>query len=350
MIDIATPALPPPPGDPWLSDCLMIRHIWGHHSKLGGSGVLCDYLPGREMCASDWPWGDAPAYSRRWNVGRRLFDAALLARSPFFRLIHFIHAENHPRLTFRALRALTPRTRLLGTIHLPLDYYSLENSVRAFRQLHGLIALARWQVQQVQELMPEVRAWWVPCGFDMSHPFRAECPEPPDAFRVVTIGSNYRDWDVTGQVLDLAAARHPDWRFHLIGLPARQRAEYAQRPNAVVEPRLDDAAYFRVLARCQTLLLPLTFATNNTAVLEAYSVGTPTLCSDLPAIRDYAVSTTGLFRGAEEALAQLEARAGWSAAERTAARAATHREGLRFDWRNVAVMVRNVYRELLDAS
>lgn len=336
-----------PSDSAWLRDVLMIRHIFPHHSKLGGSGVLCDYLKGVEMCANDWPWGAAPEGSRRWQIARRIFDLGILARSPFFRLIHFIHAEFHPRLTFQALRRLAPRTRLLATIHLPLDYYSLDNTLRAYRHLHGIIALARWQVEQVRNLLPNVRAWWVPCGFDMDHEFRPE-PAPPDGvFRVVTIGSNYRDWSLTEAILDQAAAHYPRWRFHLVGIPVRQRTAYAARPNVIIEPRLDEAAYFALIARCQTLLLPLNFATNNTAVLEAYSVGTPTLCSDLPAIHDYAVSTTRTFRDARGALAILAERAAWSAEQWAAAREATRNEGRRFDWRNVSKMVSTVYEELL---
>lgn len=342
----ATPELP----DALLRNVLMIRHIFAHHSKLGGSGVLCDYLPGVEMRATRWPWGKAPEGSLGWRVGRRIFDVGILARAPFYRLIHFIHAEFHPGMTFRLLRRTAPHTRLLATIHLPLDYYSLERTLMAYRHLHGIIALARWQVKQVQELLPGVKAWWVPCGFDMEHEFRPTRIGADGAFRIVTIGSNYRDWPVTEAVLDGAARRHPEWRFHFIGLPARQREQYASRPNVVIEPRLDDNAYFHLIARCQTLLLPLNFATNNTAVLEAYSVGTPTLCSDLPAIHDYAVSTTRTFRNAEEALAVLAERASWSPAQAAAARATTHAEGRRFDWRNVARLVSTVYQELLHGS
>ncbi len=328
----------------------MIRHVFAHHSRLGGSGVLCDYLKGVEMRADDWPWGAAPEGSRRWKAGRRIFDLGILARANAYRLIHFIHAEFHPRTTFHLLRRLAPRTRLLATIHLPLDYYSLENTLRAYRELHGIIALARWQVEQVQSLLPEVKAWWVPCGFDMDHEFRPAAVPDDGVFRVVTIGSNYRDWPMTEAILDQAAARHPAWRFHLVGLPARRRESYAARPNVVIEPRLDEAAYFALIARCRTLLLPLNFATNNTAVLEAYSVGTPTLCSDLPAIHDYAVSTTRTFRDAESALASLVERAAWSPAQRAQARAVTREEGRKFDWRNVARMVSTVYRELLDVA
>ena len=105
-----------------LNNILQIRHIFPHHSKMGGSGVLCDYLPGVEMNATCWPWGKAPEGSRRWRIARRIFDAGILARAPFFNLIHFIHAEYHPRLTFKTLHQFAPRTKLLGTIHLPLDY------------------------------------------------------------------------------------------------------------------------------------------------------------------------------------------------------------------------------------
>ncbi|MCO5069130.1 MAG: glycosyltransferase [Kiritimatiellae bacterium] len=330
-----------------LQRILMIRHSFAHHSKLGGSGVLCDYLPGTEMNAGRWPFGNATEGSRAWKIGRRIFDAGIIARANAYKLIHFIHAEFHPRATFRLLSALSPRTRLLATIHLPLDYYSLENTLRAYRHLHGIIALAKWQADQVRELLPHVHAWWVPCGFDMSHAYRSSAHLLDNTYRIVTIGSNYRDWPMTEAILDRAAAQFPAWRFHFVGIPARQRDSYRDRPNVVIEPRLSEPDYFKLIARCQTLLLPLTFATNNTAVLEAYSVGTPTLCSDLPAIHDYAISTTRTFRTADEAMATLVERATWNNEQRDATRQTTHREGCKFDWRNVAQRVSSVYQELL---
>lgn len=330
----------------------MIRHVYAHHSTLGGSGVLCDYLPGVQMRATDWPWGASPEGSRRWRIARRIFDGGILTRASRWRLVHFIHAELHPAFTYRTLRRIAPQTRLLGTIHLPLDYYSMESSLRAFRNLHGIIALARWQVKQVRELLPEVQARWIPCGFDMEHPFRPRgtARSADGTFRVVTIGHNYRDWPATTAIIEQAAERHPDWRFHMVGLPADKRAWYAHRPNVIIEPRLDEADYFALIAKCDTLLLPLTFATNNTAVLEAYSVGTPTLCSDLPAIHDYAVSTTRVFQDADTALHALKERADWSPGQREEVSHTTHQEGRRFDWRNVAMEVLGFYRELLTSQ
>jgi glycosyltransferase involved in cell wall biosynthesis len=336
--------------DGGLNKVLMIKHVWGHHSHLGGSGVLCDYLPAPVLCASDWPWGDAPHGTRRWNAGRRLFDGIVLARGPFCRLIHFIHAENHPGALFRWLKRVNPKVKLLGTIHLPLDYYSLERSVAAFGHLDGIISLATWQVEEVRRRLPAVKVWHVPCGFDFEHPFRRPDREPPDSpLQVAVVGSNYRDWAMLAAVVDGARAGHPAWRFHLIGLPAARREEYRARPNAVVHGRLDDQEYFDTLARSHILLLPLTWATNNTAVLEAYSVGLPTLCSDLPAIRDYAVSTTRTFATAGQALEELRAVERQPRAERRAMRARTYAEGTQYDWRRIAERVRIVYGELLNA-
>jgi len=331
-----------------LKDVLMIRHIYPHHSKLGGSGVLCDYLPGIELRATDWPWGSATEGSRKWKVGRRILDVGIMTLANHYRLIHFIHSEFHPAFTYRTLRRIAPRTKLLGTVHLPLDYYSLENSLHAFRNLHGIIALAKWQVEQVQDLLPMVKARWVPCGFNMSHALRGQPPTIPDTFNVITIGSNYRDWVIQERILDLASSKHPDWRFHMVGLPAKQKMLYASRPNVVIHGRLNDIEYLSLIEACHTLLLPLSFATNNTAVLEAYSVGTPTLCSNLPAIHDYAISTTRTFDSAEQAIATLEERCGWSLEQTHMVRSTTIKEGLRFDWRNIAKEVLGVYKELLD--
>jgi glycosyltransferase involved in cell wall biosynthesis len=333
------------------SEVLMIRHIWPHHTALGGSGVICDYIDAPVLCANDWPGGNAPHGSWRWNLGRRFFDSLILLQARRYGLVHFIHAENHPRLAFRLAKKIAPSTKLLGTIHLPLDYYSLENSLAAFSQLDGMISLARWQVDQVRELLPGMPVWWVPCGFRMDHPFRNQpTMDFEAAFNVCVAGSNYRDWQMLSSVLDRAQEDYPSWCFHVLGMPAGKRQDFEKRPNVALYPRLDDPDYFRLLGSCDTVFLPLTFATNNTVVLESYSVGTPTLCSDLPAIHDYAVRSTGTFKTAEQAVEMLALRSQWTDSELAEKRVNTYEEGQRFHWREVAKMVSSVYRKMLTSD
>lgn len=333
-----------------LKRVLLIHHVWGHHSALGGSGEIGKYIEARVFSASDWPLGNASHGSQAWHIGRRVFDAAILFRClAGVDLVHFIHAENHPGLLFKALHHLPRGVKTLGTIHLPLDYYSLERSCAAFSHLDGIISLASHQVEEVKQRLPDVRVWHVPCGFDFAHTYgRRNTVPPAHPFNAVVVGSNYRDWSALSEIMHRAGNMFPDWHFHLVGMPAGRKEEYASLSNATVHPRLDDPVYFELLSGAHILLLPLTWATNNTAVLEAYSVGLPTVCTDLPSIQDYAVSTTQTFTTVEEAIRVLERTANLSASEQESLRQTTFQEGKRFDWHNIADQVRGVYAELLE--
>lgn len=326
---------------------LQVDTEFRHHSRYGGYGQLSHFMNCRALSPACVPFAGAPETSWQWNLSRRLYDARILLEAMRVDVLHLFYAEFHLRLLSVVARRLRPRLRMVGTIHLPLDFYSRVKALRALHSLHAIIALSRDHAAQVREALPDIPVFFVPYGLSF-------CPEhftpgggrPGFSAEFVTVGSNYRAWSLLVEVVRQAARAGYAWTFHLVGVPDAKQDELRALPSVVVHPRLDEPAYFALLGRCRALFLPLTFATANTAILEAHNAGLPICCSDLPGTRDYALSTTTLFKTAEEALACLCAAANTPDSVLADLRRRTYEEGRRFSWENIVPLIEAVYREV----
>lgn len=325
---------------------LLATWVYAHHNPGSGYAQLCHHLDARCLRSSDLALTRAPEGSLRWNVGRKLFDGQIFCAAMSSDLVHFLYAENHLRLLYASIRTL--RVKRVGTVHLPLDYYSLPRSVAALACLDGIVTLTSGQADEVRAHLPDKQVRFIPHGCIMDHPYgRPDAHREATTFNVAVVGSNYRDWDTLTSVLRHASEGHADWRFHLVGLPPDRRNKYGAMRNAVVHNRLAEPDYYDILNRSHALFMPLTFATANNALLEAHSVGLPSVCTDLPAVRDYAVSTTRLFRSQEEAMERLRALAEQAGSDRILERTTTAREGAAFDWPAIARQVRAFHDALV---
>ena len=342
----------PSPQDRCVSECrrswLAAAYIYPHHRRTSGYAQLCNHLPSRPLLSTNIPFSGGDEGSVKWRISRRLFDLTILGASLRADLLHFLYTENHLRLLFKTSKRLNPRLKLVGTLHQPLGYYTMENSLAALRCLDGIITLTSNQASEIRAALPEKNVWFVPHGgvFEKG-------PLPPDtsfggpSFDIIVVGSNYRDWQILGEIIKQASGRFPNWKIHLVGAGERNRTRFGHCPNVTIHPRLSDEQYAARLRTSRVLLLPLTFATANNALLEAHSAGLPTVCSDLPGVHDYSISSTRFFRDTTEAIAQLEGLAAMDESSTKVLRTKTLEEGRRFDWPNIAREITQIYNELL---
>lgn len=327
---------------------LIASHFYPHHSPASGYGRLCNYLPGRKLLSTDMPWQANREGSLPLRISRKLFDLQILRESRRADLLHLLYAENHTVFMVKAARRLNPSLKLVGTFHLPFGYRSVKKNLAALRSFDGIIALTASHADEIRRALPGKKVWFIPHGgvFDPSRPDPDAFLRNPD-FDIVTVGSNYRDWMCYGQILKIAKPRHPDWRFHMVGGGERGVYWFGKDPDVITHGRLSESEYFALLNRARALLLPLKFASANNALLEAHSVGLPAVCTDLPGVHDYSVSTTRFFKDAAGAVGQLEQLAAMDGAAAQSLRSRTTEEGRRFDWRNVAREIVNAYHELV---
>jgi len=120
------------------------------------------------------------------------------------------------------------------------------------------------------------------------------------------VGSNYRDFDLLERII---AQRGPrDVEIHLVGVRDEVRRRFDEQARVVYHHRLDPASYDDLLRESFALLLPLTFATANNALLEAYRCYLPAFASRIDGITDYAVDgDRSLFSSPEEFWSKYDA-------------------------------------------
>lgn len=329
---------------------------WGHHASNSGYGRICPHL---EPC--DIIYFSPP------QVGGRLarfldlarFDTRIRMSAKSYVTTHVLYADSQAIMTPPA----RCRSRYVGTIHLPVSPLnrgdmSLKDAAVARRRrsilgnFAGLIVLASSEVDPAKAAFPRSQVQFIPHGIQLPETFPHFPREPSDigALRISVVGSNYRDWDDLEVILRIVASSRPRWFVHLVGIPCRQVSRIPDAANISIAPRLDDASYYDLITRCDAMLLPLTFSTANNALLEAHALGTVSVCSDLPGIRDYSLSTTRLFRNPFEAIDHLDHLSATSQSDREALSVMTWAEAERFGWPAIAERTRAFYQTVTEGA
>jgi glycosyltransferase involved in cell wall biosynthesis len=161
----------------------------------------------------------------------------------------------------------------------------------------------------------------------------------------VVVGSNYRDFDLLTEIIQ----NSPDKiSFDVIGVGLETRERFADFQNVTVHKKLSIEEYGRVLRSAFIMLLPLSYATANNALLEAYNYGLPAFCSDIPGITDYAIDGTFFFRSSEEFWKLFKELSARSPDEYHFLASKIFEEGkTRFDWIHLSKMLFPLYKSKL---
>jgi glycosyltransferase involved in cell wall biosynthesis len=169
---------------------------------------------------------------------------------------------------------------------------------------------------------------------------------------VLTVGWWLRDLTTLDAVHNLLHRRHgQDIELAVV---TRQAASRPWHPAARVLEGISEQELIALYRRAAFLLLPLTGASANNALLEAFACGTPAVVTDIGGIRHYAGEgpaavlvppgdAVAAADGADMLLAEL------GTADHTVRRAAARARAESFAWPRVADDVRSVYRLLGEA-
>lgn len=225
--------------------------------------------------------------------------------------MHYFYPEATAYLSPWILRLFGKR--IVYTVHLADDQWlgptrSVHHRIKQFslRAAHAIVVLSSQQRGVFAEAFPHKQVSFVPHGFTFSD------AEPPlERFeartrgqrRLVLVGSNYRDFDMLEDILAQRGTRNV--RIELIGMDDAARERFAQQPGVVCHPRLTAENYGRVLRESFALLLPLTFATANNALLEAYNAYLPAFLTRIDGVTDYVVDGDRSLFSSPEVLVEV---------------------------------------------
>jgi glycosyltransferase involved in cell wall biosynthesis len=122
------------------------------------------------------------------------------------------------------------------------------------------------------------------------------------------VGGNYRDYALMRAAILLFNDRFPTATFHLVGTDAWRMEFDETPPNTKVHGRLSSADYRAMLSGCTFMFLPLTYATANNALLEAFALGVPVVCNEVDGVMDYLPGDDYIVHDPEELAAFYQRR------------------------------------------
>lgn len=301
--------------------------------------------------------GRQPDGSWMRRLSLLLADGLTLLRGLWHPVVHYYYPEDTAFVSAWLLSRLGKR--LVFTIHLSdAVWLQGQGMGRTFglkqaslRHAHAIVTLSSAQHRRFQARFPQKQVAFVPHGYE-------PLPEPVSDQRLrrrhaglelLVVGENYRDFDQLAGIIALRGQRPV--RIHLVGVGAAARQRFGAIEGVVVHPRLSDQAYAERLDRSFALLLPLSFATANNALLEAHKWALPSFCSDVEGARDYATPQTRLYADAADFWRGFDALAqGGEAAYARLCQAIADDAGARFRWPAVRRVLEPVYRGVDEAA
>jgi len=356
-------AVPPTAPAPVLA--LHVRHP--HHGAHSGPWQFLRHLPPElraeilatplgtalagERAAAFSGWSrllGAPQFGEQANAWLAEAEALIACAAAAPAILHAIDGEFALPLLARIPAALMggQRPRLVATFHQPPALLAGMLTAAALARLDAVVVLCAAQRAALARLMHPARLHLIPHGVDTR--FFTPGPRAPGAgFRLLCVGHWLRDHAAAFAALALLREG---------GLAASLRLVTPHPPGELPEgvtagAGLDDEALRQAYRDADALLLPLTDASANNALLEAMACGRPVVAT---AVGGVAEATLGAARlvppGDARALAdQVLALASDPAAAAALGRAARARaEAL--DWRAAAEAHAALYRALLDGT
>jgi glycosyltransferase involved in cell wall biosynthesis len=290
-----------------------------HHNLGSGYDAVVsdrrDYVCGERLPFARYPETSMP---RRFNF--LLVDLVTLVRGLGYDTVHYFYPEHTAYISPWLLRAFGKR--IVYTVHLkeevwlgPTSSSFMRLKQLSLRSAHAIAVLSRSQREVYSRTFPEKVVRFVPHGFvfgDVREPPVELFERRTRARRLVVVGETYRDFDLLGRIVATRGLREVE--IHLVGAGAEVRRRFEEHPRVMCHPRIDPATYDGLLRGSFALLLPLSFATANNSLLEAYKCYLPAFAPRIDGIADYMVDgDRSLFSSPEEfwskydALAELEA-------------------------------------------
>lgn len=271
--------------------------------------------PHHYVSGSNLPFAGHLESTRPRHLNFLLLDLMTLFRALRYQTVHYFQPEATAYLSPWVLRLLGKR--IVYTVNLDDSFWlgpprSIHHRIkhRSLRAAHVIVVLSSQQRGVFRDAFPEKVVRFVPHGFTFG-----DGREPSlELFqrrtlgqrRLVVVGTNYRDFDMLERIVTQRGTR--DVRFDLVGMDESTRKRFANQAGVVVHPRLDAAAYDKLLAESFALLLPLRFATANNALLEAYDRYLAAFLSRVDGVTDYvADGDRSLFSSPEEFWSKYDA-------------------------------------------
>ncbi|MCE7985819.1 MAG: glycosyltransferase family 1 protein [Caldilinea sp. CFX5] len=281
-----------------------------------------------------------PGYDRA-AMAAELAVAWRMLTEPGF-IYHFLYGET----TYRYAGFFTNfrRNRVVATFHQPLT--GLRQAVQIdqhLRHLSAVVCVGRNQQAFFADKIKQDRIFFVPLGIDTEYylppPFAKRDPD-----LCLFVGENYRDFPTLRGVIELVAYRRPQTRFIAV-TPAHCHKLIGCHPNLLLKSKVSEAELLALYRSAALMIMPLTEATANNAILESMACGLPLVVSNVGGSRDYVTPQCAVLTPCADARSMMEAVLGLLEAPAECERLSeqARKQALNFSWPNIVRQMQAVY-------
>jgi glycosyltransferase involved in cell wall biosynthesis len=279
---------------------------WDHHDENSGYQKVVvsqrDYVDGKQL------WGGrSPIGSRPRRINFLLIDICTILRAWRYEAVFIFYPEQTAYLSPLLLRLFGKK--VIFALHLGPDYWVerddswfLKLKRAQLRFVSRFIVLSKQQQEVYERIFPQ-RVLMIPHGAYVS-PLQLPLPTIPRYIAV--IGDRYRDYNQLAKIIVAFKDRHPEVKFHLIGMKYEMLNGAENIGTVLCHPHLDREDYWSIIRHSTMILLPLLFATANNALLEGLLAGVPVYCSNVHGATEYLPSQEYVFSDAEDAILKYE--------------------------------------------
>jgi glycosyltransferase involved in cell wall biosynthesis len=341
-----------------------IRYVvfrYGHHSPHSGYSKLAEFglaqcrgqviqvskpLP-RSIIRERLLWrlaNGTPGYDRA-SMAAELKVAFNVLREKGY-IYHYLYGEKTYHYT--GLLNNFRNNRIIATFHLPP--VGIRQAVQInwhIRQLSAVICLGTNQQDYFEDIVDPEKIFFIPLGLDTDYFTPPASFDSRDPNLCLFVGENYRDFPTFRGVLELVSYKFPEIRFVAV-LPSRSFELIGKHPNLELRSGIPESDLLELYRTASVMIMPLTEAVANNAVLESMACGLPLVVTDVGAITDYVTPDSAVLikqydsRGMAEAVIDLLN----NPAERQRLSKKSREQALKFSWPTVVQQLVSVYNKV----
>ncbi len=241
------------------------------------------------------------------------------------------------------------RCPLIVTFHGPFTDPSFTRPLDTYRKGLGIdvaVVVATSQIAPLQRWIDPGKIVYIPHGIDTDRFRPKEHTLSPDKLRVLTVGSNMRDWFVIYRTIDEINQRGLAVEFHVV--TAEQFFPFfIGCDNVVLHSQISEDELIELYRSADVLFLPVSNATANNSILEALACGTPVISTLVGGIPDYVNEESGWLLPLGDVYAHVNLIVSLAGDRELARnrRKLARTQALRFDWRCVGEQMIALYRQ-----